>query len=128
MSNRRERKKAEEDGAIGGSTEHTEPTPEPATTDPAINRMARMFESFMEVQRARDERLEKESSRQAHQFQVLTHQVTQLQLDVEVTREQGTITLPPDLPEPTPEPPTTPSRRPKGYEPKMAKLEDSDNI
>lgn len=120
-------KAAEEDGAIGGDTEHTEPTPDPATADPAINRMAKMFESFMEVQRARDERLE-ESSRQAHQFQVLTHQVTQLQLDVEVTRERRTIPLPTDLRELTPEPPSTPSRRPRGYEPKMAKLEDSDNI
>lgn len=128
MSTRREKKAAEEDGAIGGDTEHTEPTPDPATADPAINRMAKMFESFMEVQRARDEWLEKESSRQAHQFQVLTHQVTQLQLDVEVTRERRTIPLPTDLRELTPEPPSTPSRRPRGYEPKMAKLEDSDNI
>ena len=88
------KKKAREDGAIGGDTERTEPTPEPATTtDPAINQLARMFESFMDVQRARDERLEKESSRQAHQFQVLHHQVTH----VEVTRERGNAPLRPDL-------------------------------
>uniref|UniRef100_UPI001A9932FB neurotrophin receptor-interacting factor homolog n=1 Tax=Gasterosteus aculeatus aculeatus TaxID=481459 RepID=UPI001A9932FB len=98
MSNRREKKKEEEEGALGA---------ESATADPAINRMAALFESFMEVQRSRDERLEKESSKQAHQFQVLTHQVTQLQLDAEVTRERGTIPFPAALREPTPDPPST---------------------
>ena len=122
------KKKVGEAGVIGGDTEQTEPTPEPARTDPAINWLAKMFESFMDVQRARDERLEKESSRQAHQFQVLTHQVTQLQLEVEVTRERGNTPLPQDPEEPSREPPSTPSRGPRGYKPKMAKLEEADNI
>ncbi|KAL7846651.1 hypothetical protein SRHO_G00216310 [Serrasalmus rhombeus] len=60
----------------------------------SLDRLARMFESFMMVQRARDEKLEKESARQAQQYSVLTHQVIQLQLDVETGRERGSIPAP----------------------------------
>uniref|UniRef100_A0A8C5EVC6 SCAN box domain-containing protein n=1 Tax=Gouania willdenowi TaxID=441366 RepID=A0A8C5EVC6_GOUWI len=83
--------------------------------------------SFMEVQRARDERMEKESTRQAKQFQVLNHQVVQLQLDLEATRERARIPQPPPSRPATPEPPAV-NPRGRAYELKMAKLEDSDNI
>lgn len=49
-------------------------------------------------------------------------------LHAEVTLERGTIPFPAALREPTHDHPSTLSQRPGGYEPKMARLEDSDNI
>ncbi|KAL7877197.1 hypothetical protein SRHO_G00038400 [Serrasalmus rhombeus] len=93
----------------------------------SLDRLARMFESFMTVQRARDEKLEKESARQAQQYSVLTHQVTQLQLDVETVRERGSTPALSRSATPEPAADTTRGGR-TSYQLKMPKLEEADNI
>ncbi|XP_063074189.1 uncharacterized protein LOC134464773 [Engraulis encrasicolus] len=139
MTSRKKGNEGKEDGATGGTTEMRVPTPQPAAADAAIDRLASMFQSFMEMQHARDERMERGVSAQAQQVKVLTHQVTQLQLDM----ESGRATPPPPpegnaTPEPpssrdtsssTPEPPPTVTTvTTEGRPPKMAKLEEGDNI
>ena len=119
---RRKAVEGEEDGAIGGAAETEAPTPQPATAETAVDRLAMMFQTFLEVQQARDERLARDSARQTHQVQVLSHQVTQLQLDVESGRATPTPS-PREGSTPDPPPVTT-----GGRPPKMAKLEDADNI
>ncbi len=46
--------------------------------DSAVTALAGMFQAFLQYQRDRDERQEKESVRLEREYKVLTHQVTQL--------------------------------------------------
>ncbi|KAL2103518.1 hypothetical protein ACEWY4_000386 [Coilia grayii] len=117
------RKKVAEDkeaGAVGGATEREMPIPQPAAGDTAIDRLATMFQSFIEIQRVRDEQMEREASQQTQQVKVLTHQMTQLQLDMESSRA-----TPMPSRGASPEPPLVAT---EGRPPKMAKLEEADNI
>ncbi|KAI2647891.1 Zinc finger protein 446 [Labeo rohita] len=52
----------------------------------ALTALANMFQTFLQYQKQRDERQEKDVERREQQFKVLTHQVTQLQMDVEHAR------------------------------------------
>ncbi|TWW71979.1 SCAN domain-containing protein [Takifugu flavidus] len=119
------RKKASDEAAaaVGDVAVATAANP----SESSLDRLAKMFESFMMVQRARDDKLERESAQQAQQYADLAHQVTQLQLDVEAVRERKTSPVPShgattELPAATARGGKTP------YKLKMAKLEDADNI
>lgn len=58
------KKAGKEDGAIGGTIECTGPAIHPTPGDAAITCLAKIFQTFMVVQWARDEQLETESARQ----------------------------------------------------------------
>ncbi len=67
--------------------------PQPAETstsgeEASLAALAGMFQTFLQYQRERDERQDKEISRREQQVKVLTHQVTQLQMDFEHTRQR----------------------------------------
>ncbi|XP_056879584.1 uncharacterized protein LOC130520041 [Takifugu flavidus] len=119
------RKKASDEAAaaVGDVAVATAANP----SESSLDRLAKMFESFMMVQRARDDKLERESAQQAQQYADLAHQVTQLQLDVEAVRERKTSPVPSHGA--TTERPAATARGGKTpYKLKMAKLEDADNI
>lgn len=76
-------------GATGGSVQQG--TEIPTTTDKtALTALAGMFQTFLQYQKERDERQEKDLVRREQQFKVLTHQVTQMQMDLERNRYGGT--------------------------------------
>ncbi|KAK2858553.1 hypothetical protein Q5P01_003173, partial [Channa striata] len=81
--------------------------------DSSLGTLAKMFEGFIHIQMDRDKRQEKEAAKQEHKLSVLTHQITQLQLDLEATRA-GRL-------------PSQAQGVPVG-EPKLQKLEDSDDM
>jgi len=72
-------------GAVGGVPEEGVQAVEVPTTagDRAVTALAGMFQAFLEYQKDRDERQEKESVRREQQYKVLNHQVTQMQMDKE---------------------------------------------
>lgn len=102
-------------GADGGvAEERLLPAEIPATGgDAAITALAQMFQSFMQYQKDRDERQEREASRREQNYKVLSHQVTQMQLDMERTRNGASEGA---------------AKRVIDHEPRIAKLEDSDDI
>lgn len=104
-------------GAIGGAPEASvQPAGVPsAGGDAAITALAHMFESFMRYQRERDERQERETARREQHYKVLSHQVNQMQLDMERTRVSGTDS-------------DGMAAGVKGQEPRLARLEDTDDI
>ncbi len=57
-----------------------------AGADTAVTALAQMFKSFMEYQKDRDDRQERETVRREQHFKVLSHHVTQMQLDMERIR------------------------------------------
>ncbi len=62
----------------------------PTTTDKAaLAALAGIFQTFLQYQKERDERQERDLTRR-EQFKVLTHQVTQMQMDLERTRYGAT--------------------------------------
>ncbi|XP_056116336.1 uncharacterized protein LOC130092496 [Rhinichthys klamathensis goyatoka] len=79
-------------GAVGGIPEEGVQTVEFPTTagDVAVTALAGMFQAFLQYQRERDERQEKELVRREQQYKVLNHQVTQMQMDVEHARHKVT--------------------------------------
>lgn len=98
-------------GAVGGvAEERLRPMEVPVTGgDAAITALAQMFQSFMQYQKDRDEKQERETTRREQNYKVLSHQVTQMQLDMERTRYGA-------------------ERRVIDQEPRIAKLEDGDDI
>lgn len=68
-------------GAAGGvAEERLLPTEIPATGgDAAITALAQMLQSFMQYQKDRDERQEKEAARCEQNYKVLSDQITQMQ-------------------------------------------------
>ena len=85
-----------------------------AGADTAVTALAQMFKSFMEYQKDRDDRQERETVRREQNFKVLSHHVTQMQLDMERI-SHGAVS---DKPAP----------RVIDREPRLARLEDSDDI
>ncbi|KAK2844004.1 hypothetical protein Q5P01_010663 [Channa striata] len=82
--------------------------------DSSLGTLTKMFESFIHIQMDRDKRQEKEAAKQEHNLSIiLTHQITPLHLDLEATRA-GRL-------------PSQAQGVPVG-EPKLHKLEDSDDI
>lgn len=84
-----------EDGqqAASGTTEESvrqATEPPPTTEGAALTALAGMFQTFLQHQKDRDERQERDMARREQQFKVLTHQVTQMQLEVESTRHGAT--------------------------------------
>lgn len=76
-------------GATGGSVQQSIEIP--TTTDKAaLAALAGMFQTFLQYQKERDERQERDLTRREQQFKVLTHQVTQMQMDLERTRYGAT--------------------------------------
>lgn len=77
-------------GAIGGIPEASVQPAEVSSAegDAAITALAQMFESFMWYQW--DEQQERETARREQHYKVLSHQVTQRQLDMECTRVLNT--------------------------------------
>ncbi|KAG9330396.1 hypothetical protein JZ751_025536 [Albula glossodonta] len=74
----------EEDGAAGGGAEGDEPqTGQVTSAEPALTELTRMFQSFLELQRDRDENQRREMAKTEQSLRVLGHQINQLQLDVE---------------------------------------------
>ncbi|XP_039525008.1 uncharacterized protein LOC120477466 [Pimephales promelas] len=104
-------------GAIGGDPEASEQPAEvpSAGGDAAVMALSRMFESFMRYQQERDERQERETVRREQNYKVLGHQVTQMQLDMERSRLSGTDR-------------EGAAARVKSQEPRLARLEDNDDI
>lgn len=99
----------------GDPDERVQPAMVPgATADTAVTALAQMFKSFMEYQKDRDDRQEREAVRREQHFKVLSHHVTQMQLDMERIRH-GEV---PDKPAP----------KVIDREPRLARLEDSDDI
>lgn len=72
-------------GAVGGVSEEGVQSAEVPTTtgDAAVTALAGMFQAFLQYQKERDERQERESVRREQQYKVLNHQVTQMQMDGE---------------------------------------------
>ncbi len=76
-------------GATGGSVQQSIEIP--TTTDKAtLAALAGMFQTFFQYQKERDDRQEKDLTRREQQLKVLTHQVTQMQMDLERTRYGAT--------------------------------------
>ncbi len=95
--------------------ERVPPTMVPgAGADGAITALAQMFKSFMEYQKDRDDRQERETVRREQHFKVLSHHVSQMQLDMERIRLEAVS----DKPAP----------KVIDREPHLARLEDSDDI
>ncbi len=105
-------------GALGGALDESVPPAEVSAAgaaDAAITAPSRMFESFMRYQRERDDRQERETARREQHYKVLSHQVTQMQLDLERTRVSGTTS-------------DGTAARVKDQEPRLARLEDTEDI
>lgn len=102
---------AMEDSSQQGAHSLTVPI---AGADAAITTLAEMFKSFMEFQRERDDRYEREAVRREQHFKVLNHHVSQMQLDMEQIR----LGAGPDKPKP----------RVVDRDPHLARLEDTDDI
>ncbi len=99
----------------GDPDERVPPTMIPgAGADTAVTALAQMFKSFMEYQKDRDDRQERETVRREQHFKVLSHHVTQMQLDMERIR-LGAVS---DKPAP----------KVIDQESHLARLEDSDDI
>lgn len=76
-----------EKGATGGAVDDFHPGIHPVmSAENSLVTMSKMFESVMQLQVERDKRQERETAKQEQKFSVLTHQVTQLKLDLEATR------------------------------------------
>lgn len=77
----------EEEGAIGGIEDGSQSGENPGTSvECSLVSLAKMFENFMHLQMDRDRRQEKEATKQEQKYSVLTHQVTELELDLEAAR------------------------------------------
>lgn len=83
-----QRADSEVQSAASETTERNVPTAVSTTIasgDTAINALAGMFQVFMQFQKERIERQEREMSRREQQFKVFTHQINQL-ADVDNSR------------------------------------------
>lgn len=85
------------------------------TGDSAVTALAGMFQAFLQYQRDRDERQERKSVQREREYKVLTHQVTQIQMDLEQNR-QGASTSERSV------------TRVLGHMPQLSKLQDTDDI
>lgn len=97
-----------------GDPVHLEDIPKP-TGDSAITALAGMFQSFLQYQKERDERQKKESARREQQYKVLTHQITQMQMDLDRARH-GALSSERSV------------ARVLDYMPQLPKLQDTDDI
>lgn len=104
-------------GAVGGVSEEGVQSAEVPTTtgDAAVTALAGMFQAFLQYQKERDERQERESVRREQQYKVLNHQVTQMQMDGERARHKVTCL-------------DQPGMRMLNHVPLLPKLQDSDDV